>query len=384
MKKIIAVLLVMTIFSVSAFATGVTQIIRPGDVDGDGAITAADARLALRYSSRLIELWPNRARAADAIEDGEITAADARRILRWSSRLDTETLPEWARYTPAPLEPVELSAEQISGIKEEWLAMFYCGNEDNYKFRYFTDLILTCYGAYSDNIVVKINMMHQPGWIEDFRRSETVAGVTFVYYDMAGLDNIWLWDGEELITIKSAYEQGLLTRENLRDISYYNHSYPHGDVVWSGYKKPQKRNDMPQGAPVEFTLGSAKNIHSTQYSFYLQISDFYMTIAESLLLLESIYAFDAEDNGPDGYNYIKGYTDEFFADKAVVLLYFTESSGSYRHEVELVKDGDTLCAVISRGDSVGVTDDVAYWIYLMEVDVSDIAAITSLECFIIK
>lgn len=58
------------------------------DVNGDGNISAADARLALRASARLEVLEGNSFTAADTDKDGKITASDARRILRKASKLD--------------------------------------------------------------------------------------------------------------------------------------------------------------------------------------------------------------------------------------------------------------------------------------------------------
>ena len=55
-----------------------------GDVNGDGKVTAADARLALRRAVGL-ETYKSGSReflACDADSNGKITAADARKILR--------------------------------------------------------------------------------------------------------------------------------------------------------------------------------------------------------------------------------------------------------------------------------------------------------------
>ena len=62
-----------------------------GDLDGDGEITAADARLTLRAAVGLEELPPEQKKAADVDGDGEITAADARLILRASVGLEDLT-----------------------------------------------------------------------------------------------------------------------------------------------------------------------------------------------------------------------------------------------------------------------------------------------------
>ena len=56
-----------------------------GDVNGDGKVSAADARLALRAASQLEVLTEAEKYAADINNDGKITAADARAILNKSS-----------------------------------------------------------------------------------------------------------------------------------------------------------------------------------------------------------------------------------------------------------------------------------------------------------
>lgn len=59
----------------------------PGDVNQDGKINAADARLALRYSARLQSLTNAQIKAADADADGKVTATDARLLLRYAAGL---------------------------------------------------------------------------------------------------------------------------------------------------------------------------------------------------------------------------------------------------------------------------------------------------------
>lgn len=62
--------------------------IRAGDVNFDGNVNAADARLALRCSAKLEELTSDAFLAADVDLDGKVTAADARKILRVAAGLD--------------------------------------------------------------------------------------------------------------------------------------------------------------------------------------------------------------------------------------------------------------------------------------------------------
>lgn len=63
------------------------KLLRHGDADGDLAVTAADARLALRVSAGLDEIGVTQAECADTDWDGRITASDARTILRCSAGL---------------------------------------------------------------------------------------------------------------------------------------------------------------------------------------------------------------------------------------------------------------------------------------------------------
>ncbi|MBR2414748.1 MAG: leucine-rich repeat protein, partial [Clostridia bacterium] len=60
-----------------------------GDIDGNGEITSADARLALRASVGLETLSAEAGQAADVDGDEKVTSADARLILRYSVGLES-------------------------------------------------------------------------------------------------------------------------------------------------------------------------------------------------------------------------------------------------------------------------------------------------------
>ena len=66
-------------------------VIRLGDVNFDGKITAADARLALRFSAQVQTPTAEEYIAANVIVDEAIKAADARLILRCSATLVDES-----------------------------------------------------------------------------------------------------------------------------------------------------------------------------------------------------------------------------------------------------------------------------------------------------
>lgn len=65
-----------------------------GDVDMDGKITAADARLILRRAAHLVRFTDEQDRLADVDKDGVITAVDARIVLRIVAGLPIEAVKE--------------------------------------------------------------------------------------------------------------------------------------------------------------------------------------------------------------------------------------------------------------------------------------------------
>ena len=67
----------------------VTEQYSLGDVNNDGNISAADARLVLRAAAKLETLTAAQFSAADIMRDYSITAADARNVLRMAAQLDS-------------------------------------------------------------------------------------------------------------------------------------------------------------------------------------------------------------------------------------------------------------------------------------------------------
>ncbi len=84
LSVILTALLILSVIPVNlAFANDL------GDVNGDGAIAAADARIALRASVGLETLTDDQKKAADVDGNPGVTASDARLILRASVGLET-------------------------------------------------------------------------------------------------------------------------------------------------------------------------------------------------------------------------------------------------------------------------------------------------------
>ena len=91
-RSVLSILLTLAIIASCFMFTAAAAPVM-GDVDGDGAIKAGDARLALRTSVGLETLSAEQFTVADVDFDGAIKAADARLILRASVGLETLTPP---------------------------------------------------------------------------------------------------------------------------------------------------------------------------------------------------------------------------------------------------------------------------------------------------
>lgn len=72
----------------ASFSVQVTSPYAKGDIDRNGKINSADARLALRYASRLMQLDSEQLWLGDVTGDGKLISADARRILRHAAKLE--------------------------------------------------------------------------------------------------------------------------------------------------------------------------------------------------------------------------------------------------------------------------------------------------------
>ena len=89
-----------------------------GDYDGNGVVDPADARLTLRASVGLEEMWVRKTMRADVDEDGNLTPADARLILRISVGL--EQLVTVDVTEPGETEPPTVPTLYVDNLGHEW------------------------------------------------------------------------------------------------------------------------------------------------------------------------------------------------------------------------------------------------------------------------
>ena len=100
----------------------------PGDADGDYAVTAADARLALRAAVELDHPSASVNFALDADGDGEVTAADARTLLRAAVGLVPA---EWLTFTLKPDQTLILGPFPYNDGGYQWSVTLVSGDPDD-------------------------------------------------------------------------------------------------------------------------------------------------------------------------------------------------------------------------------------------------------------
>ncbi len=138
MKKglsgLLSVLLVSCLFfTVFSYAGGLPAY-EIGDVDNDGSISSADARLALRASVGLEKMTKDTQKflAADVDNDGAVTSADARLILRVSVKLDKFYKVENAAGYPKQDGDKKLHAFYVNGKRMSFDVYTYGDSKDVY------------------------------------------------------------------------------------------------------------------------------------------------------------------------------------------------------------------------------------------------------------
>ena len=121
-RLIAAILSLVMIFSSASILVNADSFML-GDVDGNGKITAMDARTVLRAAAKIETLPEKYVVAADVNFDGKVTAMDARMILRASSRVEplpempSEDVSETEKTTIA--EPTETTTDETTTIPPE-------------------------------------------------------------------------------------------------------------------------------------------------------------------------------------------------------------------------------------------------------------------------
>ena len=157
-------------------------------------------------------------------------------------------------FVPAPLEPAELTQEQWEQMKKTKICMTTDGAVDlsthqsaaydirknDYStpnsFRY-----VDYYGTYQGYTAIRIHNTRFNG-----NDKEEVAGCTFYYsgYSDILFCRVVLWKDDTFYHLQYAYDQGLLTEEEIKTIAYYN-NLRHFEPTVSASPVPDGPTSMP-------------------------------------------------------------------------------------------------------------------------------------------
>ncbi len=125
-KRSVCLTMILTLICAIGCMFTATAAALLGDVDGNGKVTSADARLILRYSARLESMSDEK--VADIDRNGRVNSADARLALRISAKLEPERTTDAGQTEDTTAEvPFELEPN-MSIVTDEVCP--YCGRSD--------------------------------------------------------------------------------------------------------------------------------------------------------------------------------------------------------------------------------------------------------------
>ena len=186
-----------------------------GDVNGDGKVDALDASLVLQYDAGLITFTEEQIIRADVNDDGKADALDASLILQYDAGLIIYFPVEIPQLTP-------LVDELENQIKEDWLKRYSC--QPGYPDEYNIDCVnvYKYYGIYNSCVVL---MMSDAYTVHtQAPTQEEVAGYVFYY---GSSRQIVVYSERKFCGLSQAYEQGLLTKQDIRNIHVI-----HSTIYW--------------------------------------------------------------------------------------------------------------------------------------------------------
>lgn len=139
-----------------------------------------------------------------------------------SSSLPTQNSPESTsstqistQYTPKPKDPEKLSADTEKKIKEDYVAWWNKSYEDDF-IEVSDVMIIEYYGTYSggETVMIAVDGYETPCVVEE----KNIAGYN-IWFPSGG--SIYIHKDVNFYSIEDAYNKGLITKRDVRDIKWY-------------------------------------------------------------------------------------------------------------------------------------------------------------------
>ena len=147
-------------------------------------------------------------------------------------------------FVPAPLEPAELTEEQWEQMKQTTTCMTPDGAVDlsNSKLFGYALRYVDYYGTYQGYTAIRLHNTQWPG-----TDKEEGAGCTFYYGSYSDTINcrVLLWKDDTFYHLQYAFDQGLITAEDVKTIAYYN-NLRHFEPVVSAPPVSEISADLPE------------------------------------------------------------------------------------------------------------------------------------------
>jgi len=136
------------------------------------------------------------------------------------------------------------------------------------------------------------------------------------------------------------------------------------------------------GDPINFRIGVEDKVGSSSDNH--NALRLIRSVEElSKLRNDFIYIFQFDDS-PEWILYdldelTEEYNENYFQTKAVIVYLFTENSGgNFRRVTSLTREKNELTLNVGRY-GLGATCDMAYWTFILEVDLGDVKDVTSIK-----
>lgn len=278
--------------------------------------------------------------------------------------------------TEYPPLPKEIDAATAQKMQEIFLAGIKAQNPE-YPALNHKNILIEYIGAFNGCIIAEFTVY---GRSHSAGPPYTVAG-----YEFDSNNEMLAYKNSELKTIEQAYTDGWLTEENVKGLHalLYKILYdppfpplPDSEDDLTGFYPPVPNIVRKKifGKGIDFSVGVKVNIHSSENNYYFQAE-----IADSYDELIKIYRSDANHNKVD---YIAKYNEAFFSNKALIVLFSKDSSGSDSVNIQsIVKNGNTLGINYERNLAENGTGDIPFWRFLIEVDKADVAGIKEISLY---
>ena len=224
-------------------------------------------------------------------------------------------------FVPAPLEPAELTQEQWEQMKQTTTCMTpdgavdlstyhspsyslsrerYYNNPDSFRY-------VDYYGTYQGYTAIRIHSAQFPG-----NDKEEIAGCTFYYggYSDILFCRVLLWKDDAFYHLQYAYDQGLLTEEEIKTIAYYN-NLRHIEPIVSASPTPIPEGPTP--VPTEFVPAP---IEPTELSedVWAQIRNSYQYVVDGELFKGATLQYHTQPYDLLYYGIYQGYIAIFIRD----------------------------------------------------------------------